>query len=368
MTDTINRFRYWSYNRQLLGKRGTDLNQVLKDIIGVYSSHPSAPLSLRARIRTFSEQAFYNLDKNKLAYRVPAMRFSAYMLSRENANLVFAATIPSASDPVWEKRYSQKGRVIPKENYSAWKKQVLKLTTKPLTAKEIKNASDIPDEKIKMVLNRMAFEGSLLRVGAKNLRSNIISYVSTKAWAKGNFIRVDNQNALGWLAGEYLRAFGPVRIKDFQWWTGVTASRAKAAISTQKTTEIDGGYLLLSKDINKFDKFKLQTKDSLDILPQWDSYTMGYAPDGRERFVSKDMQEKIYGSLGATTGNALGIVLVNGMAYASWSSQFKGTKMMVKLNMFEKTSGKLNTEITNQFNEIAVLLKAKSIVIEKNKN
>ncbi|MCZ6703834.1 MAG: winged helix DNA-binding domain-containing protein [Ignavibacteria bacterium] len=368
MTDTTYRFRYWSYNRQLLGKRGTNLNQVLKDILGVYSSHPSAPLSLRARMRSFSEQAFYNLDKNKLAYRVPAMRLSAYILSRENANLVFAATIPSASAPIWEKRYSQKGRVIPKENYNDWKKQVLKLTTNPLTAKEIKIASDIPDEKIKLVLNRMTFEGRLLRVGAKSLRSNIISYVSTKEWAKGNFIQADNQKALGWLAGEYLRAFGPVRIKDFQWWTGVTASRAKAAVSTQKTTEIDDGYLLLSKDINKFEKFKLQTKDSLDILPQWDSYTMGYAPDGRERFVSQDMQDKIYGSLGATTGNALGTVLVNGMAHASWSSQFKGTTMMVKLNMFEKTSGKLNAEITNQFNEIAKFLKAKSIVIEKNKS
>jgi len=365
MTDIINRFRYWSYNRQLLGKQGTNLNQVLKDIIGVYSSHPSAPLSLRARVRTFSEQAFYNLDNNKLAFRVPAMRLSAYMLSSENANLVFAATIPSASDPVWEKRYSQKGRVIPKENYNDWKKQVLKLTAKSLTAKEIKIVSSIPDEKIKMVLNRMAFEGSLLRIGAKSLRSNIISYVSTKAWAKGNFIQVDNQKALGWLAGEYLRAFGPVRIKDFQWWSGVTASQAKAAVSTQKTTEIDDSYLLLSKDINEFEKFKLQTKDRLDILPQWDSYTMGYAPDGRDRFVSKDMQEKIYGSLGATTGNALGTVLVNGLAHASWSSQFKGTKMIVKLNMFEKTSGKLNAEITKQFNEIAELLNAKSIMIDK---
>ncbi len=365
MTDIINRFRYWSYNRQLLGKQGTNLNQVLKDIIGVYSSHPSAPLSLRARVRTFSEQAFYNLDNNKLALRVPAMRLSAYMLSRETTDLVFSATIPSASDPVWEKRYSQKGRVIPKENYNDWKKQVLKLTTKPLTAKEIKIVSSIPDEKIKMVLNRMAFEGSLLRIGAKSLRSNIISYVSTKAWAKGNFIQVDNQKALGWLAGEYLRAFGPVRIKDFQWWSGVTASQAKAAVSTQKTTEIDDSYLLLSKDINEFEKFKLQTKDRLDILPQWDSYTMGYAPDGRDRFVSKDMQEKIYGSLGATTGNALGTVLVNGLAHASWSSQFKGTKMIVKLNMFEKTSGKLNAEITKQFNEIAELLNAKSIMIDK---
>ncbi len=72
-----------------------------------------------------------------------------------------------------------------------------------------------------------------------------------------------------------------------------------------------------SKD---FESFKAPTQDSLDIFPQWDSYTMGCAPDGRERFVSSDMQGNIYGSIGATIRNALGVVLVNRMAHGSWGS------------------------------------------------
>ncbi len=363
MSDITNRYRYWSYHRQRLGKQGANLKQVLMDIIGVYSSHPSGPLSLYARVKSFSEKAFHKLDEEQLAFRVPAMRQSVYCLPRETAHLAFAATIPPASDPYWEKRYAQKN--ISQQEYQDWKKAILKLAQKPMTAAEIKQAVDIPDALTKSVLNRMAFEGDLLRVGAKSLRSNIISYVATKTWAEEHFVPVNGDEALTWLAGEYLRAFGPVRIKDFQWWAGITAGKAKMAMSAHETVSIGNDYLLLACDLDNFESYKIPTQDSLDLLPQWDCYTMGYAPDGRERFVSPDTQQHIYGKLGATGGNALGVVLVNGTAHGSWNSRFAGSKMHVILNMFEKPSSQLNIDIADRFNGIAALLKAKSIVLEK---
>ena len=69
--------------------------------------------------------------------------------------------------------------------------------------------------------------------------------------------------------------------------------------------------------------------------------------------MRKNIKNNIYGSVGATSGNVLRIVLVNGMTYATWSSQSKKTKMMLNLNMFVKSLEKLNREITNQFNEIS---------------
>jgi hypothetical protein len=35
-------------------------------------------------------------------------------------------------------------------------------------------------------------------------------------------------------------------------------------------------------------------KGSVDLLPKWDSYTMGLAPDGRQRFVHPEVQKKAY--------------------------------------------------------------------------
>ena len=358
----IEKWRHWSYQRHCLGKQGSDLSEVLQTVIGVYSAHPSGPLSLYARVKNFTEAAFYQLDAQQLAYRMPCMRLSAYMLPRETAHLIFAATIEPASTGVWEKRYSQKGREIPVEFYDGWKREILDLLSQPLTAKEIKAVCKVPDEKLKFVLNRMAFEGYLLRVGAKNLRSNIISYVAADAWGV-KLGQVEMPEAQAWLAGAYLKAFGPARIKDFQWWAGIKVGEAKDAMASQETLDLGEGYLILKEDTAKFEAFKVSSNDNLDILPQWDCYTMGYAPDGRDRFIHSDMLERLYGKLGATGGNALGAVMLNGLVEGVWTSRFKGAKMEITLDLFEKPSASTDRKIEASFLEVGSLMKARQIEI-----
>ena len=67
MSDNLKKLRHWSYQRQNLGKTGSSVIQVLRNVIGVYSSHPSTSLSLFARLNQFSKHDFYQLDENKLA-------------------------------------------------------------------------------------------------------------------------------------------------------------------------------------------------------------------------------------------------------------------------------------------------------------
>jgi len=115
-----------------------------------------------------------------------------------------------------------------------------------------------------------------------------------------------------------------------------------------------------------FESLKKPKKDVLDLLPQWDCYTRGYAPDGRERFVDSEMQDQVYGALEATGGNALGVVLLNGLALGSWKSRFKGQqKMLVSLNMFGKPTRNLEQQIETQFKEIATLLAARRLEFEE---
>ncbi len=364
MSDLKSKLTHWSHHRQLLGKQASSFEQVLNSIIGVYSAHPTAALSLFARTQKFDEQTFYDLDEKRVAIRVPAMRQSVYWLPKEDTPMIMAATLDPPDAPSWEKRYAQPGRNIPPEKYDAWANTILKTATSPLTVKELKGNTNVPDELLKFILNRMAFEQKVLRVGAKSLRSNIISYVSTEAWNHTPFENIDPERAQIWLAKKYLQAFGPARIKDFQWWVGTTATKAKAAFSAIETIEIGEGLLLLKEDQQAFESFKIPQKDCIDILPQWDSYMMGYAPDGRERFVSTDMQHHIYGKLGATGGNGLGTILINGKAHGSWSSRFKGTKMEVSLNLFEKINAKMKKEIAESLKKIAELLQAKEVVFD----
>ncbi|MCB0567525.1 MAG: hypothetical protein KDD01_24415, partial [Phaeodactylibacter sp.] len=51
MPDVIHHIRQWSRHRQCLGQQGKNAEEVLKAITGVYSTHPSGPLSLFARVK-----------------------------------------------------------------------------------------------------------------------------------------------------------------------------------------------------------------------------------------------------------------------------------------------------------------------------
>ena len=63
-----------------------------------------------------------------------------------------------------------------------------------------------------MLVSLMCRDGVLRRIGADGLRSNQLRYVAA------DIPEADPQEALAWLAGEYLRAFGPARPEDFRWW------------------------------------------------------------------------------------------------------------------------------------------------------
>lgn len=362
MSDFIQRLRSWSHHRQLLDRQGGSLSEVLRSVCGVYSTHPCGPLSLAARSQSFDPEAFHKLDSEKLALRMPAMRGSIHMLDRETAPLILAAVLPGPDDPSWAKRYSQEGRDIPAEHYPAWQEEVYALTTEPLTVAQLKKKLTVlPPDKLKFVLNRMGYERKVLRYGDARIQANTIGYVGTTNWLGNAFPIKDVDEALGWLAGEYLRAFGPARIKDFKWWAGVTMARAKAAFATQELVEVEKGYFANPGDAAEFEQYEADLEGVVDLLPQWDCYIMGYAPDGRERFVHPAFQPQVYGKLGATRGNGLGTILVAGLAEGVWFSRLKGKVMEVELHLFGKLSKPIQKKLDVKLLEAAKWMGAESV-------
>lgn len=358
MSTFTEQLRQWSHQRQLLGRQAADPLTALEQVCGVYSAHPSGPLSLWTRLQSFDAAAMAALDAQQAALRTPGMRGSVYTLPSATAHLYRSACLPPAEDPSWAKRYSQKGREIPAEHYEDWKQELLQLLKAPLSIKELKPLTSVPDDKLKFVLNRMGYEGSLLRVGAPAPSSNAIGYVNASVWSNGQFQLIDQEAALRWLAVAYLKAFGPARRKDFQWWAGVTAGAAKPAWDAVEKVEVDKGWFLHPEDHAGFLAGVAIPPDTVDLLPQWDSYTMGYAPDGRARFVDPDFQDRIYGKLGATLGNGLGTILLDGLACAGWTSRLKGKELQVEIDYFAKPAQPHQQKIAAAFEELADFLQA----------
>lgn len=334
--------RGFSYRRQMLGRAAPDPAAALRDVVGVYSSHPSAPLSLYARSASFDADAFRALE----VLRLPAMRGSIHLMPRETAHLPFRALLEGPARRAARLKYFN----VSEKEYATLRKKVLPVAKKPRSSAELDEAVGA-GKKMRGVIGALGREGALLRVGAEGLRSNQLQYVA------GEVPDADADEALAWLAGEYLRAFGPVRRQDFAWWAGVTAKRAAAALAAVETEELDDGFLLAAGARKEFEAAKPPARQAVDLLPKWDCYTMGYPAGGRGRFADPGVAERCYDF----RGDGRGVVLVGGSAAAAWDARFAGKKMEITLELFEKPAAKLRKAIDAAFEDVALLLGAREV-------
>jgi hypothetical protein len=354
MTD-VQKLTSWTYQRQLLGRRGSNALDALRTVIAVYSTHPTAPLALLARSNRLSRSEFQALEQTRKVVRIVAMRGSAFMLPTETAARVFAAT------RVGQEQLDGilRPRGLDAATYTRLTSLVLECCSKPVTPSELRNCAGT-DEDVYMVARVLARYGRVLRVGA-SLRTDQLKYVATGAWLGHELEPLERAGALTWLAGEYLRAFGPTREVDFAWWAGVPRRAAQAALAHVETTERDG-FLMLAEDGRAFDRLQPMDPDAVDVLPKWDSYTMAYAPDGRQRLIDDRFLSLAYtsvtGSPGATSGDGLPLVLRGGRAIATWSHRFEGQRLMVTVSPFE------NDRVSpSAFDAVGELLSASAVSV-----
>ena len=289
------RLRWFSYGRQRLGRSGRDPDAVLRDVVAVYSAHPTAPLSLLARCEPFDADAYRALD----GVRLPVMRGSIHLLPRETAHLAFRAV---ARTDGGDEDFSG---LTPPE-YEKLRSAVVAAAIEPMTARELREATGA-EGPLAAILNALTREGVLIRLGAHGLRSNELFYIA------GAVPDADADDALAWLAEQYLRAFGPARPEDFEWWAGVSAVRAQAALETVDTEVLDDGLLLRRADAAAFERAAPVT-GTVDLLPKWDCYTMGYPASGRGRFADPEIAEELYDP----GGDARPVVLIDGSAAGTW--------------------------------------------------
>jgi Winged helix DNA-binding domain len=325
----VERLRWWTYGCQRLGRGAKDPAGALRDVVGVYSSHPSAPLSLHARCARIDGAAFRKLD----VLRLPAMRQSIHMLPRETAHLAYRALPEAAARRA--KRLKHFG--VSEERYADLRAELLRAAAKPLTQEQLVEAAGADAKVVKGVSAQMTRDADLVRVGADGLRSNELRYVAAQ------IDDADADEALAWLAGEYLRAFGPVRQKDFQWWAGVTAGRAKKALAAHETEELDGGLLIRPEDRDGFESAK-PAKNAVDLLPKWDCYQMGYAPDGRDRFAHPDVVDRCYDF----RGDGRPVILVDGEAAGTWEGY--------EVDLFERAGPKVRKAIDERLGAVRAFL------------
>ncbi len=348
MTELLARMRGWSIARQGLTEPAPGPLDALDTVTGVYSAHPSAPLSLFARSRGFTGSGFRSLEARREVVRIPAMRVSIFMVPAATAATVFTAT--AMLPDVFARRVTSRGLDL--RDYRKLTPRVLAVATEPRAPAELVAAAKQDDVAIGTVLRMLGYEGKIVRVGAPGLRSDTLRYVATEAWL-GHALDPDptaaeRDDARAWLAGRYLAAFGPARVADFAWWAGVSKGDARRAIATHDTVDVGDGLLLPAADHAAFTE-TAEPRGSVLLLPKWDPYTMGYAPDGRGRFVDADEQPRVYPG----PGDGLPVVLVDGKVVGLWTLN-KGAAATVEL--FATVTKKVRAEVDRRLDVVRELL------------
>ena len=363
MPDLATRVRAWSYRRQRLDRTAADIPTVLADVVAVYATQPTAILSLAARVADLRPADYRRLDTDRSAVRIPAMRSSGHLVPTATLARIAAATRrPAASfDWIW------RGVGLTEPEYRAAGAAIVAAAATPVTVAELRTrlpmaAASLLDrhpQAATMLVRSLRAEGALVALAPSSLRSNAFAYVAVEAWLGGPLEPVDPDDALAWLAGEYLRAFGPARVADFRWWAGTTAERAQAAVGRHATVDLGAGLLLPIEDRDAFATTAPLDADTLALLPLWDMYTMGYAPDGRDRFVRPEDRARAYDG----SGNGYGLVLSGGLAVAAWGLRFVGRRMEIDLDPFIPLDLDRRATIVGRFEALGALLDAADVVV-----
>ncbi|HEU4883819.1 MAG TPA: crosslink repair DNA glycosylase YcaQ family protein, partial [Longimicrobium sp.] len=142
--------------------------------------------------------------------------------------------------------------------------------------------------------------------------------------------------------------------------------RAAEALRDAETVDVGGGMLLPAGQQAAFASTKPIDADAVALLPKWDAYTMGYAPDGRQRFVATEHMKLAYSTAkmgaGATSGDGNPLLLRGGRAVAAWSHKFAGDKLAVTVAPFEPRA-LANLSLDHLFDGIGQLLGARSVAV-----
>ena len=367
----------WSFRRQLLDGTAPTALSVLEAVAGVYGFMPTGPLSIRARCRGVTPEAFRALEEARLAIRMRAMRTSTFLIARSQAEHMAAATAVPDSRYAWLLRAAG----VADGDLSSVRATVLAAAAEPGTPAELRNrlsaaaedgAAWADGERFRVVLTLLTAFGDLVAVGGASLSSNTMRYVARRAWLgatadagpaeppveRGSPPEPAAGEARAWLAGEYLRAFGPARVEDLAWWAGWTRGRADDALAAHDTVDIGDGLRLLAGDLPGFEAAP-QLPPVLTLLPKWDAWTMGYPLDGRGRFLELETHDRVFDG----DGNGLAMVLRGGRAIGAWAHRGERGLLAVDLDLFERMRSAEREALEAELAAVAAFLGYRGTVV-----
>ena len=165
--------------------------------------------------------------------------------------------------------------------------------------------------------------------------------------------------ALSELAIRYFKSRGPATIKDFGWWSGLSAADARRAIDIISTqllhAELNGEkYFFIPSTKEKI----IPKRPRVHLLPSWDEYTVAY----------KDRSLVIEPKFQSESGHGIfsPIIVVDGKVKGIWRREIKSSSVDIEIRYFSSLSDSYREKIMATARLYAQYLNRKLHVAEVN--
>lgn len=356
----LERINHFVLGKQHLaeGSATDDIVRIVADVGGLHATSLTTPyLSLLARTQNFTKT---DLDEELYVKRnlgkIRCMRATLYILTKEMMPIAYTATRESNERLV--RRYAE-FRGISIRTYEEVSKSILDLLQgREMTASEIKKALDT-QLNVSAILYLMCDQGLLVRSSPRRY-SVFHEYFPTV-----DLIEMDEMESRTLLVQQYLSSFGPVTENDVAWWTGLSKTKVREALSNIRTqtarveiSVLRGEFVLLRSDKKLIETQASSKKRTVNLLPGLDPYLMGYKE--RERYLDHENIDMVFDR----SGNSTSTILVDGRVVGVWDFG-KDPEPLVKLLLFKEVERSVLRRIFSKAHIVGKFIAERKVKIRK---
>jgi hypothetical protein len=165
------------------------------------------------------------------------------------------------------------------------------------------------------------------------------------------------EESLARLFSIYFKSHGPATLRDFTWWSGLSAADIRTA---EALAGKDFEKLSLNGAVFYFDgKIKAGSLTSPWLLPAFDEYIIGYAD--RSAVLSLVHNKKAI----SDNGIFWPVIIISGQVAGTWKRSVKKDTLLINATMFTRVSRKVIKEIERSAKEYAAFLGMKEVLINQ---
>jgi hypothetical protein len=144
--------------------------------------------------------------------------------------------------------------------------------------------------------------------------------------------KYNREESLAMLTQKYFQSHGPAMLKDYMWWSGLTAKEAKEGIALlgRKINNVSYNEEMLWY-IDLPDKIKMDK--TIYLLPNFDEYIVGYT--NRDALMPENSGSEL-----SREGNPLfsNTIIMNGQVYGTWKRTLKSNGVTINTTVFDELS------------------------------